>query len=343
MADKNILITGGAGFIGFNLAKFLLDQNKEVQILDNLSRPGSIINIETLKRLYPDKFCFVQGDVRDFNLLTEITKKTEIIFHLAAQVAVTNSVADPRTDFEVNALGTFNVLEAARLSGNNPIILFTSTNKVYGGLEAVASIEKESRYEFVDYKEGIAESTPLDFHSPYGCSKGAADQYVRDYARIYGLPTIVFRMSCIYGTHQFGTEDQGWVGHFIISAALNRRIAIFGNGKQVRDILWIDDLIEAMWLAVNQIDRTSGEVFNIGGGPENTISIWLEFRQILKNLRGEVCPITSYETRPGDQPIYITNYSKFNKVTGWNPTIRKETGIEKLYSWVIANKSIFIT
>src|SRR5229473_1426803 len=225
----------------------------------------------------------------------------------AGQVAVTTSVTDPRTDFDINALGTLNVLEAARLAGRRPPIVTTSTNKVYGELEQVAVVEERRRYRFADRPDGISEDQPLDFHSPYGCSKGAADQYVRDYARIYGLPTVVFRMSCIYGPRQFGTEDQGWVAHFVISALTGKPITIYGNGKQVRDVLFVDDLVRAFRLAADNIDTVAGEVFNIGGGPPNTLSVWDEFGELLRGLTNRTITVEFEDWRPGDQPCYVSN------------------------------------
>jgi CDP-paratose 2-epimerase len=214
-----------------------------------------------------DRLNFIQADVRDFLAIRSAVKEVDVIYHLAGQVAVTSSVCDPHLDFEINSLGTLNVLEATRLSGRKPIVVFTSTNKVYGEMESVATVELDTRYTYRDLPHGVSESQPVDFHSPYGCSKGAADQYVRDYARIYGLRTVVFRMSCIYGPRQFGTEDQGWLAHFTIASETERPITIYGNGKQVRDILYIDDLVKAFRLAVDNIDITAGQVYNIGGGP----------------------------------------------------------------------------
>lgn len=283
-----VLITGGAGFIGSNLAHQLIMDGETVTILDNLSRRGTANNLAWLRANHGERFRLIQGDVRDGVAVAQAARDQQVIYHLAAQVAVTTSVTEPRHDFEVNALGTFNVLEAARRVSDNPILIFTSTNKVYGGMEDVAVAEQPTRYAFRDLPEGISESRPLDFHSPYGCSKGAADQYVRDYARIYGLRSVVFRMSCIYGTRQFGNEDQGWVAHFLISAALGRPISIYGDGKQVRDLLFVQDLIEAFKQATRQSDRTAGQVYNIGGGMANTLSVWGEFKEILRDRKSVV-------------------------------------------------------
>ncbi len=339
--SKSVLVTGGAGFIGCNLAHALLQDGQQVRIFDDLSRRGTERNLAWLREQHTNGLEFVRGDVRDFAAVREAVQDADVIYHLAAQVAVTTSVTDPRTDFEVNALGTLNVLEAARLAGHQPIVVFTSTNKVYGGLEDVAVVENETRYEFRDCPHGISESRPLDFHSPYGCSKGAADQYVRDYARIYGLPTVVCRMACIYGTRQFGNEDQGWVAHFVIASALGRPITIYGDGKQVRDILWVDDLVRALRLAVERIDITAGQVYNIGGGPANTISVWAEFAPLLAGLLGHPVPVTYDDWRPGDQPVYVSDTSKAREELGWQPAVDRERGIEKLYSWVLENRGLF--
>jgi CDP-paratose 2-epimerase len=228
-----------------------------------------------------------------------------------------------------------------RLSGRKPALVFTSTNKVYGGMEDVAIIEKSTRYDCRDLTLGVAEAQPLDFHSPYGCSKGAADQYVRDYARIYGLPAVVFRMSCIYGPRQFGNEHQGWIAHFLIAAQTGRPITIYGNGKQVRDVLYVDDLVRAFRLAVEKIDCTAGQVFNIGGGPQNTLAVWQEFREILADLKGEKVPARYGSWRPGDQPCYVSDIRKARDIMGWQPEVDPLTGIRRLWDWVSANDQLF--
>src|SRR5262249_39974905 len=274
-------------------------------------RRGTGHNLAWLRRQQPDgQLRFVQGDVRDFDAVRAALADAEAVYHLAGQVGVTTSVEDPRTDYGINVMGPCNVLEAARLSGRQPIVVYTSTNKVYGGMEDVAVVERTARYEFRDLPHGIAESQPLDFHSPYGCSKGAADQYVRDYARIYGLPTVVFRMSCIYGPRQFGNEDQGWLAHFMIAALTERPITIYGDGKQARDVLFVDDLVRALRLAVEKRDTTVGQVFNIGGGPSNALAVWMEFRELLADLLGERTPVRYEGWRPGDQPCYISDIRK---------------------------------
>ncbi len=259
-----ILITGGAGFIGCNLAHACLQGGHQVTLLDNLSRRGSAANLAWLRQEHPEGFGFIQADIRDADAMLRAAEGQEAIYHLAAQTAVTTSVTDPRPDFEINALGTFNVLEAARHAGNNPVFIYSSTNKVYGGMEDAVAVEQATRYILPDYPDGVGEDRPLDFHSPYGCSKGCADQYVHDYSRIYGLRSVVFRQSCIYGQRQMGVEDQGWVAWFIIASVLGRPITIYGNGKQVRDLLHVDDLVRAFQMATEKIDITNGQVFNLG-------------------------------------------------------------------------------
>jgi CDP-paratose 2-epimerase len=336
-----VLITGGAGFIGSNLTHLLVSQGHEVTIYDNLARRGTEQNVAWLRENHGDKFELVQGDVRDYSALVPAVQGCEVIYHLAAQVAVTWSVADPREDFEINALGTLNVLEAARQCEQPPIVLFTSTNKVYGGMEEVEIVEEEKRYAYADLPQGVSEAHPLDFHSPYGCSKGAADQYVRDYARIYGLRTVVMRMSCIYGPRQFGIEDQGWAAHFLIASVLGRPITIYGDGKQIRDILYIDDLLLAFERAVERIDVTAGQVYNIGGGPQNTISIWTEFSELLAALLGREVDVTYEDWRPGDQLVYVSDTTKARQELGWEPRTSVRGGIEKLFHWVVENKELF--
>lgn len=341
MNKSKVLVTGGAGFIGSNLVNHLVAQGNEVTIFDNLSRRGTEKNVAWLKEKFGPNVQILQGDIRNIARVNEAVKGKEVIFHFAAQVAVTTSVINPREDFEINALGTLNVLEAARLNGSNPIIVFTSTNKVYGGLDDVVVIEQGKRYGFRDFPLGISESRGLDFHSPYGCSKGAADQYIHDYTRIYGLRTVVFRMSCIYGTRQFGNEDQGWVAHFIIAAVLSRPITIYGDGKQVRDILYVDDLVRAFASAVDKIDSTAGQIYNIGGGPNNTVSAWLEFREFLAELLGRKIPVSYSDWRPGDQKVYISDIRKAQQALNWQPQISVREGIQRLYQWVVNNKQLF--
>jgi CDP-paratose 2-epimerase len=342
MKKPVVLITGGSGFVGSNLAASLLRDGYRVTVLDALLRRGSEHNLTWLSEQNRDGLLtFVNADVRDFEAVCKAAQDADLIYHLAAQVAVTSSVDDPRTDFECNALGTFNVLEAARRGGRKPTFIFTSTNKVYGGMEEVGTVQRPTRYEYVGLPYGVPETQPLDFHSPYGCSKGAADQYVRDYARIYGIPSVCFRMSCIYGPRQFGNEDQGWVAHFIIATMTGKPIAIYGDGKQVRDVLFVDDLVRAFRLAVEKIEVTAGDIFNIGGGPNNTLSVWQEFGKILSQLKGEEVSATFGDWRPGDQPCYISDIRKAQQRMGWKPLIDKETGIRRLWDWVASNPAIF--
>ena len=308
------LITGGAGFIGSNLAHTLLKRADEVIIFDNFSRNGSKANKAWLQQMEGVHLKIVAGDIRDdYKKLVPFVKNVDVIVHLAGQVAVTTSVENPLEDFEINARGTLNLLEAVRASGNNPIFLYSSTNKVYGELEDVKIMETSSRYAFVNMKSGVSEERNLDFHSPYGSSKGTADQYVRDYARIYGLRTIVFRQSCIYGPRQFGVEDQGWVAWFIIALTMGKNITIYGNGKQVRDLLHVNDLINAYDLAIKNIEKTKGQIYNIGGGSKNTISIWHEFKPILEGLFKKKIHVKFADFRQGDQPIFVSNIKKAEK------------------------------
>jgi CDP-paratose 2-epimerase len=340
---QNFLITGGAGFIGSNYVHRLLSRGEQVTIYDNLSRAGSALNLDWLRKTHGEKsFNLITADVRDAECLALHARQADIIVHLASQVAVTTSVVNPRDDFEINAWGTFNVVEAARLSERHPIILYASTNKVYGGMEDVPVIEGETRYEYGEFPWGAAETQQLDFHSPYGCSKGTGDQYVRDYYRIYGIPSVVLRQSCIYGPRQFGIEDQGWVAWFIIAAVMGRAIAIYGDGKQVRDLLYVDDLLDAYDLALKNISTVAGQVYNLGGGPQNTISIWKEFGPLLERLIGHAIPVTWYpDWRPGDQRIFIADIRKAQRELGWQPAVDVENGVQRLLDWVQENRSIF--
>jgi len=331
-----ILITGGAGFVGSHLAEYYLSDGHDVTILDNLSRTN--FNLECLREHFPVKV--VKGNIEDFDTVKRAVKDKDLICHTAGQVAVTTSVADPVMDFKINALGTLNVLEAIRQTDSDPALIFTSTNKVYGAMKGVEIIQKDTRYDYKDLKNGVSELQPLDFYSPYGCSKGCADQYVRDYHRIYDLKTVVFRMSCIYGTRQFGNEDQGWVAHFVISSVLGNPLTIYGDGKQIRDILFIDDLVRAFTLSMNKINRTKGEIYNIGGGKENTISL-LELIEYLENLLGRKIGYSLGDWRPGDQKVYYSDIRKAEKDFDWRPAIAKEEGIKKLFDWIVENEQLF--
>jgi CDP-paratose 2-epimerase len=329
----SILVTGGAGFVGSNLADALLSAGKRVIVADNFSREGVRMNAAWLKRRHGDRVRIETADVRDAARVAALVQGCRQVFHLAAQVAVTTSLADPRADLETNVLGTFNVLEAARGMKDPPALLFTSTNKVYGGMDDVRVALDGDRYVYADGRPGIAEDARLDFHSPYGCSKGAADQYVHDYARIYGVPAVVFRMSCIYGTRQFGTEDQGWVAHFGRAMLRGEPLTIYGDGCQVRDILWIDDLVRAMRLAMEKIDAVSGEVFNLGGGHRNAVSVAGVIER-LRDITGVQVPITRADWRPGDQKIYVSDTARAERVLGWKAETSWQAGLEKLAGWL---------
>lgn len=339
---KSYLITGGAGFIGSNYVYRLLERGETVTIYDNLSRAGGSKNLDWLEESFGKNGSkLIVGDVADVALLTEAAKNADVIVHLAGQVAVTTSVMNPRDDFEANALGTFNTLEAARASGRDPVFIYASTNKVYGRMEDVALSEEPTRWRYADLEHGCPETQPLDFHSPYGCSKGSGDQYVRDYARIYGLRTVVMRQSCIYGPRQFGIEDQGWVAWFIIAAVLGRQITLYGDGKQVRDVLHVDDLLDVYDIAIEKIDVAAGQVYNIGGGPENVMSVWVEFGPMLEKLLGREIPVARGDWRPGDQKVFYADIRKAERELGWKPQIGVERGVERLFEWVQENKDLF--
>lgn len=337
-----VLITGGAGFIGINAARRLVERGDDVTLYDSLCRPGVRGNVDWLSRLTGSgSFRLVEADVRDAPRLAAEAVGKDVLLHLAGQVAVTTSVADPRSDFETNALGTFNALEAARLSGGDPVFLYASTNKVYGGLADVVVEEEPTRYRFRDLPLGIPENQPLDFHSPYGCSKGTGDSYVQDYARIYGLRTVVFRQSAIYGPRQLGVEDQGWLAWFLIAAACGRPVTIYGDGKQVRDILWVDDLVDLYLAAVERIDAAAGQVFNVGGGAERTISVWSELGPVLESLSGRKVPVSFAGWRPGDQKVFVSDCRKAERLLGWSPRVGVEEGVRRLHEWVARNRALF--
>lgn len=336
---KNILITGGAGFIGSNLSLAFLKKGYKITIFDNFERRGTEQNLLWLKKHFPS-VSVIRGDIRNRKDLDKAVVGKNAVFHLAAQVAVTTSVTDPRTDFDINALGTFNLLESVRLYGENPLIIFSSTNKVYGEMENVEVVEQKTRYMYKSLPRGISEVAGLDFHSPYGCSKGAADQYVHDYGRIYKIPTVVFRQSCIYGPNQFGIEDQGWLAWFIIALTKGYAITIYGDGKQIRDVLYIDDLVSLFELAVIHKEKVSGKIYNVGGGIKNTISVWCEFGPILEKLFEKKIKVKYAGWRPGDQKVYVSDIRLVEKELGWKPEIRVEEGIKKLFDWVQNNKSM---
>jgi CDP-paratose 2-epimerase len=336
-SERPILITGGAGFIGTNLADRLLSAGKPVLLLDNLARAGVEQNLRWLRETHGKMVRVMIADVRDAEAVRRGVDQAAQVFHFAAQVAVTTSLTDPVDDFEVNARGTLNLLEAIRAQSNPPPLVFTSTNKVYGALEDLALRRRNQRYEPTDSslrQTGVSESRPLDFHSPYGCSKGTADQYVLDYVRSYDLQAIVFRMSCIYGIHQFGTEDQGWVAHFLIRALEGLPITLYGDGRQVRDILAVEDLVDAFLLAQEHMPDHSGQAFNIGGGPKNTVSL-LELLDHLGELLGHKPEVSFDEWRTGDQRYYVSDTGKFRSATGWSPQVSVRQGLERLHRWLL--------
>ena len=338
----NYFVTGGAGFIGSNYVSRLLERGENVTVYDNFSRAGASCNLKWLTETYGEKaFKLVVGDVRDAALLTISACEADVIVHLAGQVAVTASVVKPREDFEINALGTFNMLEAARLNERNPIFLYASANKVYGCMDDVDIVESASRWAYKDLPFGVSETQPLDFHSPYGCSKGAGDQYVRDYSRMYGLRSVVLRQSCIYGPRQFGVEDQGWVAWFVIAAVMGRPMTIYGDGKQIRDLLYVYDLSDAYDLAIQNIENVKGDVFNLGGGPENTMSIWTEFGPRLEKLLGKPVSVAYGDWRPGDQKVFVADIRKAEKMLGWKPKYDVDKGMKQLFDWASANKNLF--
>jgi CDP-paratose 2-epimerase len=343
-----VLITGGAGFIGCNAAARFIRQGHQVTVLDNLSRPGTPNNLKWLAE--QGRFKFVKADIRDAKKTAAAIKAVKglgAVLHYAGQVAVTTSVRDPREDFDINALGTFNVLEGVRAAqpkgaGKKIAVLYSSTNKVYGGMEDIKVVLKHGRYQYRDFPKGIPEDRLLDFHSPYGCSKGAADQYVRDYGRIYNFPTVVFRQSCIYGYRQFGVEDQGWVAWFTIAAELDKAITLYGNGRQVRDVLFVDDLIDAYQMALKNLKRCAGKAYNIGGGAGNQMSL-LELLDYLRALTGKPIKTGFGPWRPGDQPVFVCDIRKAERDFGWKPKTSVKAGVTKLHGWVAANRKLFTT
>ncbi|MBC8102731.1 MAG: GDP-mannose 4,6-dehydratase [Cytophagales bacterium] len=340
-----VIITGAAGFIGGHAAHHFLSQGHAVVGVDNLSRRGNSENLQWLRgqgEELPGSFQFVAGDIRnqtDMDRLFAAHSDTGAVLHLAGQVAVTTSVTNPRMDFESNALGTLNVLEGVRQFCPDAALIYSSTNKVYGGMEQISIVEKDGRYAYGDLPRGMPETTPLDFHSPYGCSKGAGDQYVRDYARIYGLKTVVFRQSCIYGTRQFGIEDQGWVAWFTIATVLGKKITLYGDGKQVRDVLWVGDLVQLYQRAIDQIDRAAGKVFNAGGGASNAMSL-LELLGFLGDLKGSPVHTATADWRPGDQKVFIADIAKVEAELGWRPTVTPAEGVQKLWAWTHPNRQL---
>jgi CDP-paratose 2-epimerase len=340
-SDRLALITGGAGFVATNVAARLLQDGWRVRLFDNLARPGVERNVAWLKSQW-DGVEAVVADVRDAAAVRQALDGASRVFHFAAQVAVTTSLVDPVLDFEVNARGTLNLLEGIRALERRPTLLFTSTNKVYGELDDLRLRVRGSRYEPVVASvaaRGISERRPLDFHSPYGCSKGAAEQYVLDYARTFGLDAAVFRMSCIYGPHQFGTEDQGWVAHFLIQSLTRRPLTLYGDGRQVRDVLFVEDLVDAMMRAHDGMAALSGHAFNIGGGPDHTTSL-LELIEVIADMLGRQPAYALEPWRTADQRYYVSDTGRFRSLTGWTPRVSLREGLERLASWLVSSDAV---
>ncbi len=342
MKAKRLLITGGCGFLGSNLAQEALRKHWDLTIVDNFFRSGSPKNYDWLKE--QGKFAFHETDIRDARAIERIVEgfKPDVVFHLAGQVAMTTSIENPRLDFETNVLGTINVLESIRKHAPQAAMTFSSTNKVYGDLEQLEVTERETRYELKALPKGVDEDVQLCFSGPYGCSKGAADQYMLDFKRVYGLNTVVFRHSSIFGSRQFGTFDQGWISWFMQQAlqtkagTLTEPFTIAGTGKQVRDVLFVDDLISLYFKAVDQIDTVKGQAFNIGGGPENSLSL-LELFAFLEKELGIKLNYKKTPWRQSDQKVFIADVTKAQKLLGWRPTITREQGLKKMLDWVMQN------
>jgi len=332
-----VLVTGGCGFVGCNIADALARRGDQVLILDNFARPGSQENADWLRKRHADRVVIERADIRDEQAVRGLVAQCSAVLHLAGQVAVTTSLDDPFADFEINARGTLNVLESIRAAGGHLPVVFASTNKVYGKLLGDEDIiHSGERYQPKDVRLalGVDEAALLDFYSPYGCSKGSADQYVRDYARVFGLRTAVLRMSCIYGSRQFGTEDQGWIAHFLIRAIRGEAITVYGDGYQVRDALYIDDAVNAWLATLDGIDAVSGRVFNLGGGPSNTVSL-REILTLIEKLRGQAPEISFDAWRPGDQPWYVSDVRAISAALGWTPKVALKDGLARLEHWLV--------
>ena len=339
---RHVLITGGAGFVGTNLAARLAEEGRHVVVLDSLARPGVERNLRWLERTYPDRVAAAVGDVRDAGAVRAAMRRAEAVFHFAAQVAVTTSLDAPLEDFDVNLRGTLTVLEELRALAHPVPLLFTSTNKVYGSLPDVALARSRERWQPVDpelRRRGIDEQRPLHFCTPYGCSKGGADQYVLDYASTFGLPAVVFRMSCIYGPHQHGNEDQGWVAHFLIRVRDGEAVTLYGDGAQVRDILYAADLIEAMVRVHEDAERLAGTAFNVGGGPERTLSL-IELVAIIERLEGAPPRLAYSEWRAADQRWYVSDASKLYDAVGWEPLVGVDEGVASLHRWLSQREAV---
>lgn len=352
---QTILITGGAGFIGVNAANYFANNNWQVIVVDNLSRKGTDINLSWLLAQHQNNqavgaqsdsssmgLLFEKADIRDAAKMAQLLKQyqPQVVLHLAAQVAVTTSVTNPREDFDINALGSFNVLEAIRLHSPDSFFINASTNKVYGKMEDLNVVERNGRYEYDTLLGGVPESRALDFHSPYGCSKGVADQYAIDYARVYGLRTVTLRQSCIYGPRQFGVEDQGWVAWFTIAALLKKPITIYGDGKQIRDVLHVDDLIRSYHAAIKRQEAVAGQAINIGGGAQNTLSLLELIAQLQSQLNISI-PLTWDDWRPGDQPVFVCDLAKAQALLEWQPQYSVAEGVGRLIDWVEAHHALF--
>lgn len=328
-----VLVTGGAGFIGGNLVRRLLSLGVQVTVLDNLGREHARWNAQTLRREH-GAVRFVIGDIRDPAVAHEAAEGVGAIVHLAGQTAVTKSILDPYGDFMDNAVGTLNILEAARASRLEPIVLYASTNKVYGGLEHLRIVEEADCYRFADLPDGVGEDQPVDFASPYACSKGAGEQYVRDYARTYGLRTIAFRQSCIYGPHQIGAEDQGWLAWFMVAARSGQPMTVFGDGKQTRDLLYVDDLLDCYEAAIAAIDTTAGQIYNVGGGPAHTLSVWWQLRPLLEAALADELPTPSFGPwRLGDQKVFVADTHLARRDFGWSPQTTPAEGLKRMVEW----------
>jgi CDP-paratose 2-epimerase len=337
-----VLVTGGAGFIGSNIADRLLSEGHDVHLFDALSRPGVERNLAWLQQRHGRKVSFTRGDIRDEDSLAAAAREASAVFHMAAQVAVTTSLVDPREDFDINVRGTLHLLDAVRLAGRRIPTIFASTNKVYGDLADLDFVEEGERYEPVDAEvreHGIGEDRPLDFHTPYGCSKGAADQYVLDYARSFGLPACVIRMSCIYGQRQMGTEDQGWVAHFLIRALEGEPITLYGDGRQVRDILDVGDAVDAYVAAWQQIDRIAGRAFNLGGGPANAVSL-RELMQQIEVVTGRTPDVRFSDWRAGDQRYFVADTRRIRSELGLGRARGWRDGVAALAEWLADERGL---
>ena len=339
--SRPILITGGAGFIGCNLADRLASEGDEIIVFDALSRPGGERNLAWLKERHGRQISHVAGDVRDEDEVARAAADVKAVFHMAAQVAVTTSLDDPREDFDINVRGTINVLDAVRARSDPVPVIFASTNKVYGDLADFEIRTLHDRHEPKSFaaRRGVDESRPLDFHTPYGCSKGAADQYVLDYCRSFGIPTVVFRMSCIYGQRQMGTEDQGWVAHFLIRAIEGRPITIYGDGKQVRDILDVADAVDAYVRALERIDRVQGRAFNLGGGPQNGVSL-LELVEEIRRILGRNVSLWFENWRRGDQRWYVSDTHAATSTLGLGKPQAWREGVVRLAHWLTDERGL---